>query len=274
MLRLPAFLGLLLRYGTLQPCSPDYARYRRMHLGNLQAFLPLGFKLVSTGVPSNWRAFVGHVVSALKQSSPGHLLHPFRSLYYIRIPRSGGTSLARAFLTARYPHLPDITPTQMNLLCDAWLSHKVNRSLKTRTGFAVVRHPLHRLVSVYRNFFEQPHDDIFIYQGYLFNILQPGLSFEEFVRRVVQIPVRMLDRHLLPQHLFLQPYLRKNLPLRVFRLEEPENLRLFLSQNEMTLYRENASNQSYDYRDYYTPTIKKRALELYDYDCRVFGYGQ
>ncbi len=272
MFRLPAFIGLLLRHGALHPRSPDYAQIKKRHLEGLEMWLPPNYFTAQGHVPSNFRAFVSLMLSVFRRTGRGHLLHPNRPLYYIRIPRSAGTSLAYTILSTSFLQLPPLTPLQVNLLCDAWLRQKIDTSLRQRTGFAVVRHPLHRLVSVYRNFFECPRDDFFIYHGYLFNILPPQLTFDEFVKRITCIPVRWLDRHLLPQHTFLKPYLRRGLLVEIFRLEEPEALHAFLHRHNLELHHENASGGEYDYRAYYTAATRKRALELYAYDCRVFGY--
>lgn len=274
MFRLPEFVALMLRYGSLSPRSPHYVHLRKFYLQGLAPYLPEG-KITghTSGPPSNWRSFAALLKSSLNQRG-GHLFLPDRDLYYIRIPKSGSTSLAKALLHARFPELPELNATQINFLCDTWIERSINKSqLKHAAGFTVVRHPLQRLVSVYRDFFEYPRDDFFIYHGYLFNILPQQISFEEFVRRISKIPVLLLDPHLRTQSLFLRPYQRRKLQVKVFKLEEADALNEFLRNNNLAIYHENRSAESYDYRDYFTPSVKKLALQVYADDYKVFGYG-
>jgi hypothetical protein len=225
-------------------------------------------------MPSNWRAFAATLHTAFWHSGAAYLVHPQKPLYYIRIPKAGNTSIGRAFLEARFQYLPDLSATQVNLLCQAWQQNRFTASLKHFTGFTLVRHPLHRLVSVYRDFFEFPRDDFFIYQGYLFNILPQRLSFADFVQRVVSIPVRLLDGHLMPQHLLIKPFQRPGFNVKIFKLEEPEKWKDFLQAHQLNAFHDNASAFDYNYRQYYTPSVKKKALQLYGSDCRLFGYEQ
>lgn len=273
MFWLPAFVALLLRYGSLSPRSPHYAQLRKLHLQGLEPYLPEG-KIAHyiSPPPSNWRSFAALLKSSVHQPA-GHLFHPDRHLYYIRIPKSGSSSLSKAMLQARFPGLPTLTSTQINFLCDAWIEKGIEEEkLKQAVGFTAVRHPLQRLVSVYRDFFEYPRDEYFIYHGYLFNILPQQLSFEELVRRISKIPQQLLDPHLRPQYLFLRPYQRRKLKVKVFKLEETDMLEAFLKENNLLFCHENRSAESYDYRDYFTPSVRKLAQQVYAYDYQVFGY--
>ncbi len=273
MLQLPAFIALLFRHGTLFPRAPLYRQLRKRYLHGLDAYLPKGETFgFDSDPPSNWLSFVAWVKYSVYRTG-GHLVHPDKVLYYIRIPKCGNTSLSKALLRARFPDLPDLNATQINFLSDAWIEQRIDeRKLKQATGFTVVRHPLQRLVSVYRDFFEYPRDDFFIYHGYLFNILEQQISFEEFVKRISKIPLPLLDPHLRPQYFFLRPYHRKKIKVKVFKLEEADALHEFLRENNMTLYHENRSAANYDYRDYFTSSLKRRALRVYADDCEVFGY--
>lgn len=272
MFRLPAFAALLLRYGSLTPRAPDYAQLRLQHLSGLEAYLPDGTNLNRhPGTPSNWRAFAAQLRSALRMQGM-YLLHPDEHLYYIRIPKSASTSLARTMLNARFPGLGKLTSTQINFLTDLWGKYSVDkRVLKNAIGFTAVRHPLHRLVSVYRDFFEYPRKSFFIYHGYLFNLIPQHLSFEEFVKRISKIPAPLLDPHLRPQHMFLKPYLKIS-EVKVFKLEQSMALEEFLHTHHLAFHHENRSAEPYDYRQYYTSALKKIALRVYEDDCRVFGY--
>ncbi len=275
MFRLPAFIVFSLRFGSLSPRSPNYAQLRKFHLQGLEHFLPEGkIPDCTSEPPSNWQSFAALLKSSLRQRG-GHLFLPDRHLYYIRIPKSASTSLSKAMLHARFPGLPELTSVQINFLCDTWIERRIDEDrLKPAVGFTVVRHPLQRLVSVYRDFFENPSDDFFIYNGYLFNILPQRLSFGEFVRRISKIPIPLLDPHLRPQHLFLRPYHRRKLQVTVFKLEETDVLHEFLKKNNLVFYHENRSAESYDYGEYFTPLTRKMALQVYAGDYKVFGYGQ
>jgi hypothetical protein len=78
----------------------------------------------------------------------------------------------------------------------------------------------------------------------------------------------------MPQHLLIKPFLRPGFNVKIYKLEEPEKWKDFLQAHQLNAFHDNASAFDYNYRQYYTPSVKKKALQLYGSDCRLFGYEQ
>lgn len=248
---------------------------RSQQLRGLEKFLPVQ----SAAFKRNKRnAVVEHLVATgalIRQSfrtTGGHLLAEEKKLFYIRIPKSANTSCSWALLKSNFPDLPEsITSAQVNFLTDCWLQRALPPAHKTLTGFTLVRHPLHRLVSVYRDFFERntPHH---IYNGYLLNLLPPTLLFDEFVDRISRIPDRLKDQHFRPQHLFLDYYRKAGIPVKVFRLEQPDEWRNFLKPFGIEPGHFNKAPEPYDYRAYYSSRSLAIVSKMYAPDFSLFNY--
>jgi len=172
-------------------------------------------------------------------------------------------------LEKMYPALKQktITEKQINFLTDVNLQRERAESSVT---FTIVRNPFSRLVSVYRDFFENKTN--FIYRDYLFGILRQNISFSEFVDRIVNIPDRLKDQHIRPQHTFLKYYEKHMINIKVLKLEDPEELNQFLSQHGMQLPHLNKSREHYDYLSYYDADTLDKTRELYKVDIERFGY--
>lgn len=273
------FLGLIITKGTFQYRIHDFNTERAENLKHLTPFIPKKIRhpLNTPSVIrrndsgfSKLKAQAAYIKSCFRNSG-GHLAT--QTLAYIRIPKSGNTSLSFALLTQLYPDLKTqtLTDTQINFLADVNL--KPVAEADTEQFFTVVRDPFKRLVSVYRDFFESEHPH-FLYQDYLFGILHKEITFAEFVNRVSRIPDRLKDQHLKPQHCFLTPYTRQNISPLIFRLEEPEKLKAFLAEHTLALTHRNKSGEAYDYSKYYTPALLNKAYEMYRTDVESFGYTQ
>jgi hypothetical protein len=166
-----------------------------------------------------------------------------------------------------YPTLTQktITETQLNFLTDLNLQ---TESSNPSVFFTIVRNPFTRLVSVYRDLFENKGH--YIYRDYLFGILPQQISFSEFVERLSRIPDRLKDQHLKPQHAFLKYYEQKSLEVKVFKLEEPEPLNQFLNQRDLSLPHINKSTAPYD--SYYDLNTFNLVREVYKGDINRFAY--
>lgn len=270
-------LALIISKGTLQYNPNDFNAVRNENLKSLTPFIPVKLTNPLTeklsvkknhSTLSKLRAQLAFIKSSFRNTG-GHLASG--KLAYIRIPKSGNTSLSYAILTHRYAELKtkSLTDTQINFLADANLQPAA--SGHGEQFFTVVRNPFKRLVSVYRDFFELEHPQ-FIYEDYLFGILPEKISFAEFVNRVIKIPDRLKDQHLKPQHYFIEPYQKRQNSVTIFRLEEPEKLKDFLSSHALELTHRNKSGEAYDYTTYYTPEILHQACTIYQSDVKFFGY--
>lgn len=261
----------------------DFQKWRKVHQSEIKHLLPKpGNSLKPTKAGSRLRKypFLFNLISLAayyrysSQPLTGHLSISKLKLYYIRIPKSGNTSISSEMLRQFIPEIKseNFTSTQINLLTDAWLQHDLS-VLQEFTGFTVVRNPLHRLVSVYHDIFEQDRSEIFIYQNYLGGILTKDLSFKEFVKRIVNIPDRLKDQHFKPQHLFLDAYFEQNLKPTVFKLEQPEILIDFLKPYGLNLVHLNKTSD-YHYPDYYDSETLELAIKMYTLDFKMFDYEQ
>lgn len=264
--------ALIFRYGSLNRRGQNFNLIRVKSLQNLQEFVPRkpGSKTLSAPKePVNSLIAQAAFVRSAFNVRGGHLCVP--GLCYIRIPKAANTSIGHEMLLKKYPGLKDVPldETQINFLSDVNL-RELNEA-GTEIFFTVVRNPFARLVSVYRDFFETDHGS-FIYQDYLFGILDQKITFAEFVDRVSRIPDRLKDQHLKPQHLFIEPYDRRTIRIQVFKLEEPGSLKSFLNEQGLELSHRNKSRQPYDYAQYYDAVLTQKVYKIYQRDIETFGY--
>lgn len=264
-------LLLILQHGTLRQRGDNFNQSRVEALGDLSEFIP---GLGNTHREGSTNNLIGQV-SFIKNSfvlKGGHLTA--ENISYIRIPKSANTSISMEMLEKLYPALKQktIDSTQINYLTDVNL-HSKKENQKNHNYFTVVRNPFSRLVSVYRDFFENI-GSAFIYQDYLFGILHRQLSFAEFVDRIACIPDRLKDQHFKPQHAFLRYYEYQKIPVKVFKIEEVEKLQEFLSTYSLQFLHLNKSAEPYDFKKYYTSSLLKKVYQLYRTDVEKFGYEQ
>lgn len=278
MANLVTLLPLIARYGSLHGPVTDFAALRAEELAGLEDFLQVKILIrpwpgTRGFVPHSFRA-AGALIKDAWRSRGGHLQAWGKNLFYVRIPKAANTSCSYAVLKNNFPDMPaTLTATQLNLITDSWLEKKVSYELTRLTGFTVVRHPLHRLVSVYRDFFERKDTD-FLYNGYLFGVLPQSLSFTEFVHRISRIPDRLKDQHFRPQHCFIEAYRKRKIPLRVFKLEQPDELHRFLEGYGMSMPHLNRGSGDYAYQTYYSARTLALARKMYASDFSVFNYDQ
>lgn len=273
-----SLLTLIAKHGSVNSPVSDYAAMQKTYLSGLEEFLPDKIIPAATTRHSSLIVQNLHAAGALIKNSlrnaGGHLTAPGKKLFYVRIPKAANTSCSFALLKINFPDLPQaISSTQVNLLTDCWLERTVSPVLKTQTGFTLVRHPLHRLVSVYRDFFERKDAD-FIYNGYLFGVLPKSISFDEFVLRISKIPNRLKDQHFRPQSCFLETYRKEDIPVKVFKLEHRDELEGFFSSYGIEMPNLNQSPAPYDYHSYYSSRSLSIAQKMYASDFLLFNYEQ
>jgi hypothetical protein len=275
--RYSILIGLILKHGQWRHSGEDFNQSRRENLVELQSFVPstVSQNRGSTSVLFR-NAFTRNLISQFSflknsiQRRGGHLTTG--DLCYIRIPKSGSTSINKVILEKKYPTLKqkEISNKQINFLTDVNLHTHATKS-DNHTYFTIVRNPLRRLVSVYRGFFENNSAN-YIYRDYLFGILPQHLSFSNFVERLASIPDHLKDQHIKPQHCFLEYYEQKKIDVTIFRLEDSEKVNQFLNQNSLELLYLNKSEKPYDYRSYFTRKTLAIASEIYQKDIDRFGY--
>ncbi|MBX2962319.1 MAG: sulfotransferase family 2 domain-containing protein [Cyclobacteriaceae bacterium] len=268
---------LILSKGNLTTKPLDFNGWRKGSLAGLEKFLPQPLSTKNrTWLKKNPTLFnlvsTAAFIKSSYQKQAGHLVVPQQQLYYVRIPKAGSTSIGSELLKQIHPELSHekLNATQINFLVDAWLETSVSDNLKSLTGFTVVRHPFARIVSVYRDFFQDQPNRPLIYQNYLGGILQRNITFDAFIERISRIPDRFKDQHLKPQHLFLEPYRKKGLQISVLKLEALQNHQDFFSQYGITINHLNQSDSTAEIScaDSTVETIKK----MYAFDFEVFSY--
>jgi hypothetical protein len=262
-------LRLVTQHGTLRHSGENFSQTRKESLKELQAFIPsIDSHKLNSGTTNSIIAQAAFIKNSFQRKG-GHL--SAGQLSYIRIPKSASTSMSAALLEKIYPTLSQykLNEVQINFLTDVNL--QVHPEDVSKSYFTIVRNPYGRLVSVYRDFYENK-DSHFIYRDYLFGILPQSLTFSEFVDRISCIPDRLKDQHIKPQHLFLHYYQKKNISVTIFKLEDPEKLNAFLKEHSLQLPHLNKSQVGYDYRQYYTPALLKKVSTLYQSDLEKFDY--
>lgn len=262
------FISLILRHGHLKPRGQNLNRERNESLKNLQEFIPPDRLIRQTKNPGTLRNIqnqLSFMAGSLKITG-GHIVAD--TIAYIRIPKSASTSMSKAMLEKKYPALQtkSITEKQVNFLADVNLVYSISGC----RFFTIVRNPFIRLVSVYRDLFENSEN--FIYHDYLFGILPSDASFSEFINRITVIPDQLKDQHIRQQCDFLKYYEKKKIEVKVLKLEETEAINTFLASQNLQFLHLNKSGESYDYRSYYTPALLQKAYDLYRDDVKKFGY--
>jgi hypothetical protein len=280
MASLLKFIRLLLQESSLNNPIQDVNLWRTQSLKGLEEFLPESY---SSSRSNHWTqhhpalfntiATASHIKNSFKDSA-GHVLAEKAGVFYVRIPKAGSTSILSEMLGLLQPTLKKetLTATQVNFLADTWLQADL-QNLNNFTGFTIVRHPLARLASVYRDIFENHENRPFIYQHYLAGILPKNISFDEFVSRINRIPDKLKDQHLKPQYLFLRPYQANGIRVTVLKLEDPASILSFLKSYGLGLPHLNQS-PAYSYLEYYSKKSLLLAQNMYGHDFRMFNYEQ
>ena len=250
---------------------------RRQALQDLHQFCPLPNGNTNKHFIPEWpwlRYWLGQLAffkNAFKRQG-GHLSAPAVRLCYIRNPKAASTALSYLMLSANYQELKhfSITREKINFLTDVNLNRQLSAVDRKALFFTVVRNPFARIVSAYRQFFEQ-QQDLLIYEDYLFGVLRSYHSFKDFLNIIKLIPDILKDQHLKPQHTFLTFYERQGIEVKILKLEERDTVEEFFYAYGLTLKPLNQSD-AYDYRAYYDEDTLKLVHQLYDEDIRRFGY--
>jgi hypothetical protein len=140
--------------------------------------------------------------------------------------------------------------------------------------FSFVRDPFQRLASLYFNKFCDQQSIVahgFEYRRYLGGILQRDDSFTDFIRKVVEIPDILCDRHFKPQHYLLYEEAPKVDYVGKLEMIDSEYSRLVENYGLQRLQAVNQS-PSYSITDFYDAETLRLVARRYASDIESFGY--
>ncbi len=275
---------MILRYGRLKARGVDFAEERERVLSELQSFVPsvprrpripfwfsIREHLTKNSILRNLIIQLDLLKEAIRLRG-GHLHVPFLNISYIRIPKAASTSLSMMVLQEIYPGLRQVplNSTDINYLTDANLRRHISPADPLDVFFTVVRNPYARIVSVYRDFFENA-DKPFVFEDYLFGIFSRDLSFHQFVERLSDVPDFLREPHLRQQHHFIDFYIKRIPNIIVLKLEDKDQLTAFCTLYDLEMPHLNAS-EPYDFRSYYDNATFQRVTKMYRADLKRFNY--
>lgn len=205
------------------------------------------------------------------------ILIPDKKLIYVFIPKCACTSLKAFFadhlgLEYTNPHIAPFRKIRVNELpqyhAQGWDS------------FTLVRHPLDRLVSLYRDKIRPGFrgkgfpDGVerIVFGG--FDGFHENMTFSEFAFKCMNIPPSFADSHFLPQWPLIAPY-HIELPKYRFHMENMESLFSFLSDkgfDTSKIPHRNKTKRVVSWLQRYDDTLIHRARSYYIDDLQNLNY--
>lgn len=208
---------------------------------------------------------------------------PYSKMFYIHIPKTGGSSIENFFLEKEktFPNGDswfndeDVLHQEKYLIQYVYQNQKCSYQHHTYLEiidkvpeidqyriFTIVRNPYDRVVSDFHHFTKCKHDDP--------DLLEKFEKFvEDFLYHEDSIPDKY-DCHALPQYKFIEGCSEAN-HLTILKFEK-------LSEEFLEFYEEpldvkiNVSDRHSDYRYYYTVKIATMIEEYYEEDFKQFDY--
>lgn len=220
-------------------------------------------------------------------------LHQHRAIY-IAVPKVANTSIKTA-LTALMPSEVRELPQDGRRDRSVYARHRDElfrgriRLYKHQIGaypgyfvFAFVRDPWDRVVSCYRDKIEWGAvvedgrlRDPRTRRLYLGREFERDMSFDEFVRRVADLPDKRANRHIRSQHTFLTDRRGRLIPDFIGHFERLAEDFAFVMERigapEVTLPHVRRSSGA-DHRSYYTDDLARIVADRYRRDIELFGF--
>jgi len=204
-------------------------------------------------------------------------------LVYLQIPKIASTSVTRSLskfmLDQRGPviGLEEVGRKQVRAIAEVCASHSspkdTARKYKTAYKFSLVRNPLERLWSCYKNKVLDPYrsggENIFWNHG-----IQLDMSFDAFVHRMAKIPDHKINRHLKSQYwyLYCQDRCLANYIARFENLAQDWS-ELVAQFGLPELPHANPSSEyKQSYKEGYSKQTARIASDRYQRDIELFGY--
>ena len=283
-MKLLKFIVFCFRNGSLLNPPFDFAEERRKTLSELsdrhveskaeqpRAGKKLASWILKHPVGYNLLANLSYVRKSRRMNSM-FFVSDDRKLVYVRILKTASTSILKEFLPLLDSQLKNIllSDEKIDALAFRFVKKRLTRQTQHYKKFALIRDPFQRLVSVYHDLFD-PSSDRFSYQNYCFGILNPNLTFHQFVRTLDIIPDFLKGPHFASQYYILSQTAGIE-DIIWFRLEKDKPaFEDFIANYGMTFIQRNKQQKSYDFKDFYDTETINRVYHLYKQDITYFDY--
>lgn len=199
---------------------------------------------------------------------------------YMPIPKAGTKSIKQAFADYLYKYNSDERFNTSKINTKGLPFNRISKS-KAETlrddlfVFSFVRNPFKRILSCYFDKIRKKTT----YKGFLRykNQFYREMSFEEFVKKISDIPDSDADQHFRSQSQFLMGKNQQLIPHYTGKLEQfEEDFRKIAKRLDCKTLQLKHINKSkakkINYEDYFTPQIVDLILDRYDSDFQLFGY--
>ncbi len=238
-----SLVGLIVSNGKLKIDYFNYAQHRREEIEKLEVEKPISLKHNSNSLKAKI------VQKIIRQPIIGPLLatasyikyqfnwptyvfhHKSKNIAYIRISKSGCTSIQSVFLSDQFGSdlVNNMSEYQINMMGLDFIKPQLTEGYEC---FTVVRDPIDRIISCYNDKVLKTNKEFHYYQDYLFGIIKEDMLFHDFLKTIDRIPDRIKDMHFRPQHCFTKPIKL----LKVFRLgRDNDHLNQFLNRFDMSM---------------------------------------
>jgi chondroitin 4-sulfotransferase 11 len=205
--------------------------------------------------------------------------------YYVQIPKTGCTSIKQ--------YIKKITDNK--IISSQWEFHKAKYNNvkfkdidKNAFVFTFVRNPYDRILSCYSNKINSKKKDVIKneykkginLQFHKFNkinkkVFYKGISFKDFLKSISKIPDWKADDHFRSQIEIMNYKGKINFNfIGKFENFQTDWIKLLKISNlpKNKLGHKNKSKRKKDWREYYTPELKKLVYKRYKKDFEMFGY--
>ncbi len=211
------------------------------------------------------------------------ILHEYQAIYFA-IPKVGSSTWHRICAILLNVDIPPIAIQKERRVENLpGINKKELVKYKNYFKFCFVRNPWDRLVSCYGNKIKtDPSLNSIgitngIASGFLrFGVFKAGMSFDEFVRAVVNIPDVDADPHFKSQYTFIAKETGEKLVDFIGKLENAEEDFLYvlnrLNRTDILIPHFKKNSNKKHYREYYTPDVRDMVSKRYSKDIQMFGY--
>ena len=209
------------------------------------------------------------------------LINELRCIY-MPVPKAGTKSIKQSFADYLYKSNSDARFNTSETNTKGLPFNKISKSKAEKLRddlfvFSFVRNPFKRILSCYFDKIRKKTT----YKGFLrYNDqFYSEMSFEEFVRKISDIPDSDADQHFRSQSQFLMGENHKLIPHFTGKLEQFEDdfrkVAERLNCETLQLQHINKSKaKKINYENYFTPEIKQLIFKRYQTDFNIFNYTQ